>query len=86
MREVAGLGDSSLGSQVVLMFGQSVSQSLGLSSSQLEWLSGQSELGVVSGVEGSKGSLVLESILQLLSVLLVDGGQGSGDGLSDNLG
>lgn len=86
MREVAGLGDSSLGSQVVLMFGQSVSQSLGLSSSQLDWLSGQGELGVVSGVEGSKGGLGLESILQLLSVLLVDGGQGSGDGLSDNLG
>lgn len=67
------------------MFGQSVSQSLGLSGSQVDWLSGQGELGVVSSVEGSEGSLVLECILQLLSVLLVDGGQGSGDSLSDNL-
>lgn len=67
------------------MFGESVSQRLSLTGSQINWLSGQSELGVVSSVEGGEGGLVLESILQLLSVLLVDGSQGSGDGLSDNL-
>lgn len=67
------------------MPGESVSQRLSLSGSELKWLSGQSEVGVVSSVEGSKGGLGLESILQLLPILLVDGGQSPGDGLSDNL-
>jgi hypothetical protein len=85
LREVVGSGHLSLGSEFVLVFGQSVSQRLGQSWSQLQWLSGQSKLCVVSSVEGSEGSLVLECVLQLLSVLLVDGGQSSGDSLSDNL-
>ena len=70
---------------VLLVLGQLSSDSSGLSWSKIEWLSGQGVLGAVLSVEFLYRSLGLEGILELISVLLVDDGQVSGDGLSDKL-
>lgn len=67
------------------MLGESLSESLGLSWSEVQWLSSQAVLGVVGSVECLQAGSVLECSLQLSSVLLVDDGQVSGDGLSDKL-
>lgn len=77
-----GLSDS-LESSLVL--GESLSQGLGLSGSQVQRSSPEGVLGAVLGVESSEGGLGLEGGSEGVSVLLVDDGQGSGDGLSDDL-
>jgi hypothetical protein len=85
LREVQLSGDLSLGSEVLLVGGKGVSQSFGLSWSEESWFSAQGELGTVRLVEGLDAGSLGESVLDLLSVLLVDDGQVSRDGLSDEL-
>lgn len=83
--EVVGLGDGSLGSEVLLVFGQLSSEGSSQSWSKFNRLLGQGELGSVLLVEFLDGLAVLEGILEVVSVLLVDDGEVSGDSLSDEL-
>ncbi len=83
--EVQSSNSLSLSSDVLLVLGQLSSDGSSLSSSKINWLSGQGVLGAVLGVEFLERSLVLEGILEFLSVLLVNDGQVSGDGLSYKL-
>ncbi len=67
------------------MGGEGVSERLGLSRSEERWLAVQGELGAVLFVEFLDAGSLGEGVLDLLSVLLVDDGQVSRDGLSDEL-
>lgn len=83
--EVGLSHDLSSGAQLLLVLGELVSQSSGKSWSELNWESSEGVLGAVLGVELLEGLGALESGLELLSVLVVDDSQTSGDGLSDEL-
>lgn len=84
-REVVLLDNLSLGAELFLVLGELASQGSGELGSELNWLSSQSVLGAVLGVELLQGLRVLEGALQLGSLLVIDDGQASGDGLSDEL-
>lgn len=67
------------------MSGELSSERSGQFGSELDWLSSEGVLGAVLGVELLEGLGVGEGALQGGSLLVVDDGQASGDGLSDEL-
>lgn len=67
------------------MLGESSSQGLSGSWSELNWSSSDGVVGVVSLVELLQRSAVLESRSELVSLLLVDDSQVSSNSLSDEL-
>lgn len=67
------------------MGGEGVSECLGLSRSEESWFAVQGELGAVLLIELLDAGSLGKGVLDLLSVLLVDDGQVSSDGLSDEL-
>lgn len=84
--EVSLSHDLSSGAELPLVLGQFASQSSGESWSELNWLSSQSVLGAMSLVELGQSLGVLEGTLEFGSLLVIDNGQASCDGLSDELG
>ena len=85
MWEVSLSGPLLLGLGIELVSGQSTSDGSGLFSGELSWLLAEDEVSSVGFVELLQLGLGGPGSLDLSSLLLIDDGESSGDGLSDGL-
>lgn len=85
MWEVSLSGLLLLGLGIELVSGQSTSEGPGLFSDELSWLLAEDEVSSVGFVELLQLGLGGPGSLDLSSLLLIDDGESSGNGLSDGL-